>query len=52
MLLLDDGSMSISLQVICLERGRFLQKIRVLDASSHRVLQAEVVGAGKLHGNL
>ncbi len=52
MLLLDDGRMSISLQVVCLERGRLLQKIRVLDTSSHRVIQAEVVGAGKLHANL
>jgi Chaperone for flagella basal body P-ring formation len=52
MLLLDDGKMSISLQVVCLERGRLLQNIRVLDASSHRVLQAEVVGPGKLHGSL
>jgi hypothetical protein len=52
MLLLEDGRMSISLQVVCLERGRLSQKIRVLDANSHRVLQAEVVGAGKLHANL
>ncbi len=52
MLLLDDGRMSISLQVVCLERGKLWQKIRVLDAVSHRVLQAEVVGAGKLHASL
>jgi hypothetical protein len=52
MLLLDDGSMSISLPVTCLERGRLSQKIRVLDASSHRILHAEVVGAGKVHASL
>jgi hypothetical protein len=52
MLQLGDGQMSISLQVICLERGQLLQTIRVLDASSHRVLRAEVVGVGKLHASL
>jgi hypothetical protein len=51
-LLLNGGSMSISLPVTCLERGRLSQKIRVLDVTSRRILQAEVVGAGKLHASL
>ena len=51
-LLLESANMSISLPVICLERGGLRQTIRVLDAASHRVLHAEIVGAGKLHGSL
>jgi hypothetical protein len=52
LLRLDDGRMSISLQVVCLEQGRLAQRIRVLDVSSRRILHAEVVGAGQLHANL
>jgi hypothetical protein len=51
-LLLESGNMSISLPVICLEPGALLQTIRVLDTGSHRVLRAEIVGAGKLHASL
>jgi len=52
LLLLDSGGMSISLPVTCLQRGKLGQNIRVLDAGSHRILEAQVVGAGKLHASL
>ena len=51
-LILDEGSMRISVRVVCLQRGALNQQIRVLDAKSRRVFYAQVVGAGELHGTL
>jgi hypothetical protein len=51
-LVLDDGSMRISVRVICLQRGVLNQEIRVVEARSRRVFHAEVVGMGLLHANL
>jgi hypothetical protein len=51
-LILDDGSMRISLRVICLQPGALNQQIRVFDTRSRHVFHAEVVGAGLLHANL
>ena len=51
-LTLDDGSMRISVRVLCLERGVLNQQIRVVDARTRHVFLAEVVGAGALHGTL
>lgn len=52
MLILDDGSMRISVRVICLQPGVLNQRIRVFEAQSRRVFHAEVVGAGLLHSTL
>jgi len=51
-LILDDGSLRISLRVICLQPGVLNQQIRVIDARSRRVFHAEVVGRGILHATL
>ena len=51
-LILDGGSMRISLRVICLQAGVLNQQIRVIDARSRRVFHAEVVGRGILHATL
>jgi hypothetical protein len=51
-LILDDGTMRISLRVICLQGGALNQQIRVVEAKSQRVFHAEVVGAGLLHAAL
>jgi len=51
-LILDDGSMRISLRVMCLQPGVLNQQIRVVEAKSQRVFHAEVVGAGLLHAAL
>jgi hypothetical protein len=51
-LVLDDGSMRISVRVICLQRGVLNQEIRVVEARSRHVFHAEVVGMGLLHANL
>ena len=51
-LILEDGSMRISVRVVCLQRGVLNQQIRVFDAKSRRVFHAEVVGAGELRGTL
>jgi hypothetical protein len=51
-LILDDGSMRISVRVICLQPGVLNQRIRVFEAQSRRVFHAEVVGAGLLHSTL
>jgi hypothetical protein len=51
-LILDDGSMRISVRVICLQPGVLNQQIRVFEAQSRRVFHAEVVGAGLLHSTL
>jgi len=51
-LILDEGSMRISVRVVCLQRGVLNQHIRVLDAKSQRVFYAQVIGAGELHGTL
>src|SRR5579864_5937046 len=47
-LILDDGSMRISVRVICLQPGVLNQRIRVFEARSRHVFHAEVVGAGLL----
>ena len=51
-LILDDGSMRISVRVICLQSGVLNQQIRVFDAQSRHVFHAEVIGAGLLHATL
>ena len=51
-LVLDDGSMRISVRVICLQRGVLKQQIRVVEARSRHVFHAEVVGVGLLHASL
>jgi hypothetical protein len=51
-LILDDGTMRISLHVLCLQPGVLNQQIRVLDEKSRRVFHAEVVGAGLLRAAL
>lgn len=51
-LILDGGSLRISLRVICLQAGVLNQQIRVFDARSRHVLHAEVVGRGILHATL
>jgi hypothetical protein len=51
-LVLDDGSMRISLRVICLQRGVLNQQIRVVEARSRHVFRAEVIGVGLLHASL
>jgi hypothetical protein len=51
-LVLDDGSMRISVRVICLQGGVLNQQIRVFDSRSRHVFHAEVVGAGLLHATL
>jgi hypothetical protein len=51
-LVLDDGSMRISVRVICLQRGVLNQEIRVVEAQGRHVFHAEVVGMGLLHANL
>jgi hypothetical protein len=51
-LVLDDGSVRLSVRVICLQRGVLNQEIRVVEAKSRHVFHAEVVGAGLLHASL
>jgi hypothetical protein len=51
-LILDDGTMRISLHVVCLQPGVLNQQIRVFDEKSRRVFNAEVVGAGLLRAAL
>jgi hypothetical protein len=51
-LVLDGGSMRMSLRVICLEAGVMNQEIRVLDEKSRHLFHAEVVGAGLLRASL
>jgi len=51
-LILDDGSMRISVRVICLQSGLLNQQIRVFEARNRHVFHAEVVGAGLLHAAL
>jgi len=51
-LVLDGGSMRISVRVICLQPGVLNQQIRVMDERSRHVFHAEVVGAGLLHASL
>jgi hypothetical protein len=51
-LVLDDGNMRISVQVICLQAGVLDQQIRVFDAKSRHVFHGEVVGASLLHATL
>lgn len=51
-LILDSGTMRISVRVICLQAGALNQEIRVLDARTRHVFHAEVVGAGLLHAAL
>ncbi len=51
-LVLDSGTMRISVRVICLQAGAMNQEIRVLDARTRHVFHAEVVGAGLLHAAL
>ena len=45
---LEANGIRISLPVICLRRGRLAEQVPVLEATSHRVLQAEVVASGQL----
>jgi hypothetical protein len=47
-LMVEGDGFRISMPVVCLERGVLGQKIRALDSSNHRVVWAEVVGAGRL----
>ena len=51
-LVLDGGSVRISVRVICLQRGVLHQQIRVIEERSRRVFHAEVVGAGLLRASL
>jgi len=51
-LIVDNGSMRISVRVICLQPGVLNQKIRVFEAQSRRVFHADVVAEGLLHANL
>jgi hypothetical protein len=51
-LILDDGSVRISVRVICLQPGVLNQRIRVFESQSRHVFHAEVVGAGLLHSSL
>jgi hypothetical protein len=48
-LIIDSGSIRLSLAVVCLQPGSIGEKIRVLSPSNHRVFLAEIVGAGILH---
>ena len=50
-LVLDGGSVRISVRVICLQRGVLNQQIRVIEERSRRVFHAEVVGAGRLRAS-
>ncbi len=47
-LTIAEPGMRLQLAVVCLENGRLEQKIRVLDANSHRVFWAEVSGENEL----
>jgi flagella basal body P-ring formation protein FlgA len=40
--------MRIVLPVVCLQRGSFAQRINVRDPETRKILQAEVVGVGRL----
>jgi hypothetical protein len=51
-LIVDNGSMRISVRVTCLQPGLLNQKIRVFEAQSRRVFHANVVAEGLLHANL
>jgi len=51
-LVLDGGSVRISVRVICLQQGVLNQQIRVIEERSRRVFHAEVVGAGLLRASL
>jgi len=42
-LLIDDGRVRVSLRVTCLQNGAIGERIRILDPTNHRFLQAEVV---------
>ena len=50
-LVLDGGSVRISVRVICLQQGVLNQQIRVIEERSRRVFHAEVVGAGRLRAS-
>jgi flagella basal body P-ring formation protein FlgA len=52
MLILNDVGMRISMQVICLDRGALSQQVRAIDAHSHRMFQARVIGAALLEAQL
>jgi hypothetical protein len=52
MLSMHDGSINISLRVICLDRGSLGQTIRVRDAAGTRIFHARVVGASAVQANL
>jgi Chaperone for flagella basal body P-ring formation len=47
-LILQSGAISISLPVVCLQRGALRQEIRARDASSRRIFQAQVIGTDLL----
>ncbi len=51
-LILEGTGLRISIPVVCLGRGGLNQQIRALDATTHRVFNAEVVGIGLLHASL
>ena len=51
-LCLESRQIRMEVQVICLQRGRLGQRIRVLDRASHRVYQAEITGPGVVRSNL
>jgi hypothetical protein len=47
-LLLEDGKIRISISVICLQRGRLGEQIRVLDPIRRRVFRASVLASDRL----
>jgi hypothetical protein len=52
MLILKDVGMRISMQVICLDRGELSQQVRAVDAHSHRMFHARVIGTALLEAQL
>lgn len=51
-LILDDGLMTLSMPVICLEKGVLQQQIKVFDAERRRVIRAAVIGENLLRSSL
>jgi hypothetical protein len=48
MLTMESAGMRIVLPVVCLQRGGLAQRINVRDPETRKILQAEVVGVGRL----
>ncbi len=51
-LILEGDGISLRVRVTCLQRGILGQRVRVLDAVSHRVHQARITGREELHERL